>query len=148
MAKYAEGTSVPVEKSRAEIEKWLRRAGADQCNSGWSSEKAVVAFRMQGRFVRIEMPLALLNGPKGKQQIDGKWRTQEGVDKENRRRWRALLLYIRAKLESVESGIMVFEDAFMAHMVLPNGTTVSSFMRPQIESAYNKGEMPKALPGY
>ena len=145
---YAEGTSVPVDQSRSEIEKWLRRGGADQCNSGWSAEKAVVAFRMKERFVRIEMPLVRLNAPKGPNLTDGKWRSQDGVDKENRRRWRALLLYIRAKLESVESGIMVFEDAFMAHMVLPNGNTVSAFIRPQIEAAYKKGEMPKALPGY
>jgi hypothetical protein len=145
---FAEKTSVPAERTRGEIEKWLRRGGADQCNSGWSTDKAVVAFRMQGRFVRIEMPLVRLNMPKGPNLTDGKWRTQDGVDQENRRRWRALLLYIRAKLESVESGIMIFEDAFMAHMVLPNGETVSKFMRPQIESAYKDGKMPKALPGY
>jgi hypothetical protein len=142
---YAQGTLVPTDKSRSEIEKWLRRAGADQVNSGWSEEKAVVAFRMpmksslDCRYIRIEMPLAVAGG---------RWNSREKIDQENRRRWRALLLYVRAKLESVESGIMAFEDAFMAHMVLPTGETVSRFMRPQIEQAYKSGKMPKALPGY
>ncbi len=145
---FAEGTTVPIDRTRAEIEKWLRRGGADQMNSGWSEDKAVIAFRMHGRFVKIEMPLAKLNGLKGSKPEQGRWRTKEGIDTENRRRWRAMLLYVRAKLESVESGIMCFDDAFMAHMVLPSGQTVSQFMRPQIEAAYSKGEMPKALPGY
>jgi len=34
----------------------------------------------------------------------------------------------------------------MAHIVLPDGSTVGQFMRPQIESAYETGDMPNALP--
>ncbi|WP_136678647.1 hypothetical protein [Neptunomonas sp. XY-337] len=43
-------------------------------------------------------------------------------------------------------GIAIFEDEFMANIVLPNGATVSQFMLPQIKEAYEKGSMPKMLP--
>ena len=63
-----------------------------------------------------------------------------------RQRWRALNLVIKAKLEAVECGISVFEDEFMANIVLPGGQTVGDFMKPQIERAYISGEIPKLLP--
>jgi len=34
----------------------------------------------------------------------------------------------------------------MANIVLPNGSTVSQFMLPQIAEAYESGQMPKLLP--
>jgi hypothetical protein len=40
-----------------------------------------------------------------------------------RRRWRALALVIKAKLEAAEAGITEFEAAFLAHIVLPDGET-------------------------
>ena len=47
-------------------------------------------------------------------------RDQKGAHEQERRRlWRALLLNIKAKLEAVESGISVFDEEFMAHIVLP-----------------------------
>ncbi|MEE0100346.1 MAG: hypothetical protein U0I48_01230, partial [Acutalibacteraceae bacterium] len=63
-----------------------------------------------------------------------------------RQRWRALKLVIQAKLEAVECGISVFEDEFMANIVLPDGGTVSDFMLPQIKQAYLTGDMPPMLP--
>jgi hypothetical protein len=55
-------------------------------------------------------------------------------------------LVIKAKLEACEAGIAIFEDEFMANIVLPNGSTVSQFMLPQIQAAYDKGSMPNMLP--
>ncbi len=34
----------------------------------------------------------------------------------------------------------------MAHIVLPDGTTVAEFMAPQIEQSYESGKMPSMLP--
>ena len=62
-----------------------------------------------------------------------------------RQSWRALKLVIQAKLEAVECGISVFEDEFMANIVLPGGDTVGEFMRPQIEEAYKLGTPPRML---
>lgn len=147
--KFAQNTQVPIERSRSEIEKILVNHGADQFNSGWGKDKAVIAFRLKDRFIKIEMPL-----PKLEPQTNS-WNqkkhlhyTADSVAKEARRRWRAMVLYIKAKLESVESNIISFEDAFMGHIVLPNRQTVSQYISPQIEEAYRSGEMPLQLPGW
>jgi hypothetical protein len=44
---------------------------------------------------------------------------------------------VKAKLEAVESGITSFEDEFLAHVMLPNGGTVSDLLRPQLAAAYD-----------
>ena len=59
--------------------------------------------------------------------------------------WRALNLVIKAKLESVKAGIFTFEQEFLPHILLPNGQTVGEFMVPQIETAYQGGQMPPLL---
>lgn len=46
----------------------------------------------------------------------------------------------------VEAGITEFETEFLAHIVLPDGETVGSWMRPQLERAYAVGRMPELLP--
>ena len=56
-------------------------------------------------------------------------------------------MVIKAKLESVESGIETFEQAFLANVVLPGGTTVGDYMTPQIAESYRTGQMPPMLPG-
>lgn len=50
---YAEGTDVPVERSRAEIERLLTRYGAQRFMSGWDRESATIAFEANGRRVRF-----------------------------------------------------------------------------------------------
>lgn len=145
---YAENTSVSVEKSKAEIERTLQRYDADQFMYGWDGGRAVVGFRMAGRQIKfiVHMPekAEFKTTPTGKaraeQQVFNEW------EKACRQKWRALALVIKAKLEAVESGISVFEDEFMANIVLPDGSTVSQFMRPQISAAYERGEMPALLP--
>ena len=80
----------------------------------------------------------------------GRERYQETVYKEwekaCRQRWRALLLVVKAKLEAVDVGITSFDEEFLAFTVLPDGSTAGDWMLPQIESAYDVGEMPKMLP--
>ncbi len=137
---YARRTRVPVGQSKTEVERALQKAGADQFHSGWSEGKVMIAFRMSDRYVRIQIPI-----PK---KGEGRFSSDAAVEAETRRRWRALLLYIKAKIESIESGIVTFDEAFLSHLVLPNRQTVSEFIQPQIESAYKSGNMPKQLEGY
>ncbi|MCF7821873.1 MAG: hypothetical protein K9M17_05480 [Mariprofundaceae bacterium] len=73
------------------------------------------------------------------------WKSE--LDNDWRQAWRALNLVVKAKLEAVESGITTFEDEFLAHIMLPDGSTVGHLMRPQLEAAYDSGSMPKGLPG-
>ena len=65
-----------------------------------------------------------------------------------RQRWRALALIVKAKPEATETGITTFEEEFLSYIVLPDNQTVGECMLPQIiEEAYQRGEMPRMLPG-
>ena len=66
---------------------------------------------------------------------------------EVRRRWRALLLVIKAKLESVESGIETFEEAFASQIVLANGQTVGAVARASIGCISRCGQYAAAVAG-
>ena len=147
---YAENTSVSTEKSRAEIERTLQKYGADQFMYGWDQEKAVVGFRMDGIQIRFLLPMPDKADRQFTHTPTGKIRKESAVypgwEQACRQKWRALSLVIKAKLEAVEAKIAIFEDEFMANIVLPNGSTVSQFMLPQIKEAYDSGQMPKLLP--
>jgi FkbM family methyltransferase len=67
-------------------------------------------------------------------------------DQRIRELWRALVLVVKARLESVESGIESFEQAFLPYIQLPDGQTAGEFLIPQVEAAYELGEMPSLLP--
>lgn len=138
MGKFAEGTEVPIERSKAEIERTLTKFGADQFGYGWKGDSAVIVFRSQGRHIRFVLPLPT--------EVELKsMRVSNAKDKETRRRWRALNLCIKAKLESVATGIETFEESFMAHVVLPDGRTMAEASLPQIAQAYKDGKMPPLL---
>lgn len=134
---YAAYTVVPVQKTRMEIETLLERAKARQFGvaSDYEKGEARVQFRLHDRIVRFVMPLP---DPK-------KLGTGERYLRAERQKWRALLLVLKAKLESVESTIETFEEAFLAHIVMPNDATVADIIRPQIAESYKTGKMPKAL---
>jgi hypothetical protein len=146
---YAEKTNVSTDKSRAEIERTLQRYGADQFMYGWDNDRALVGFRMAGRQIKFLLAMPDKTERSFTHTERGKKRSDDVAFKEweqaCRQKWRALSLVIKAKLEAVESGIAIFEDEFMANIVLPDGGTVSQFMLPQITAAYEKGEMPTLL---
>lgn len=145
---YAERTTVTVEKSRSEIERVLKRYGAEEFAYGYDSRRAAVQFRAFGRQVRFVLPMPnegdVMTTPSGRSRTRAQ--LQAAVEQEARRRWRALALTIKAKLEAVESGIVVFDEEFMAHIVLPSGETMAERYVPQIERAYSERRMPSALP--
>uniref|UniRef100_A0A6M3L2P3 Uncharacterized protein n=1 Tax=viral metagenome TaxID=1070528 RepID=A0A6M3L2P3_9ZZZZ len=145
MSRYAQNTSVPVERSRAEIESILQRYGASQFVSGWSMEgepKATIQFRLGTRVIRFLLPLP---DPKSEEFTRTPARrnrrspaeAQAAWEQACRQRWRALALAIKAKLEAVEAGISEFESEFLAHIVDPKiGRTVGEVIRPQLAASY------------
>lgn len=136
---YAEKTSVPVDRSQAEIKKILQKYSASEFVFGESNHAAMVMFQMKGRRIKFLLPMP--------QQPKESWKkmSQQVLDQKVRTRWRALVLAIKAKLECVESGIATLEQEFMAHIVLPNGQTVGDLVIPEIESSYQSGNMPPLL---
>lgn len=155
MAKYAAATTVSIERSRAEIETILNRYGATAFGYANDSDRglATIQFTAQKRHVRFMLHLPKKNekqfmlSPKGRSRLSPEKQT-EAWQQACRQRWRALTLAIKAKLEAVECNITTFEEEFMAHIVLPGGGTVSSLMRPQIESAYVTGKTPFGIAGF
>lgn len=147
MAKYAEGTEVPTEKTLLEIKATLNRYGATGFFYGEEATMLKVGFRMNDRFAQFSVPLPGLDQfiRNGRNQVYTQEGRKEAMAKAHRQRYRALLLVIKAKLESVESGIETFEQAFMANLVLPSGQTMGEWMTPQIEEMYLSGKMPKML---
>ena len=146
---FAENTSVPVEKSRAEIERLLSRHKCTKFMAGVDHEahRATVQFAAHNRIVKFEIGLPNPNDPKYK-RIKNTYlqRTASGiakvVEQEERTKWRALLLVIKAKLEAVESNIATFEDEFLAHVLLPNQQTVAEYIGPTVAQIYETGRMP------
>ena len=150
---FAENTSVPVERSRAEIETLLRKYGAEQFVSGWSSKDARIQFFVHGRYVRFVLELPDLQEKRFTVTPRyGKARSQDDArrlyEQEVRRLWRSLTLVVKAKLEAVESKIATFENEFMANIVMPDGKTVSEHVVPMIAKAYESGKMQPLLSGW
>lgn len=148
---YAASTSVPAEKSRAEIEKTLARYGASQFAYGWNEKTAVIGFVAHERQVRFMLPMPARDDDEFTKTPTGRPRSkpqaEASYDQAVRARWRALTLVVKAKLEAVETGIVGFEAEFLAHIVLPNGQTVGDWAAPQVAEVYASGEMPALLPG-
>jgi hypothetical protein len=129
---YAKDTTVPVQRTRAEIEHLLDRAKARQYGTGVDYEQltARVQFRLHDRIVRFVVALP-----------DRTKMNTSRFEKAERQKWRALMLVIKAKLESVESNIETFEEAFLANIVMPNDQTVAQTVRPYIERSYKSGRL-------
>jgi len=151
--KYAKSTTVSSENSRAEIERTLRRFGAEGFFYAWEGKQAIVGFAIANRRMKFSLPLPDQNAEEFTHTAHyGYERSKEAALKEweqaCRERWRALALGIKAKLVMVESGITTLEEEFLAHIILPDGKTVGHFMQPQIKTAYDSGRMPKLLPEF
>jgi hypothetical protein len=131
---YASNTTVDPTKSRGHIERELRRYGATGFAYGTEVGRAFIGFQTKDRRVKFILPLTPPQRCTPKQ-----------ADQFVRSRWRALLLSIKAKLEAVESGIETFDEAFMPHIVMPNGQTMAEHSLPYIRDAYSTGKMPPLL---
>lgn len=141
---YAPNTSVPIDRSQAEIKKILTKYGATAFAFAEQSSQAVVMFEIASLRIKFVLPVPI----QGKQKTkSGAMMNKEQIAQFTRSRWRSLALAIKAKLECVESGIATIQQEFLSHVVLPNGRTVGDAMIPQIEKAYSDGKMPPLL-GY
>jgi hypothetical protein len=127
MTRYAARTTVPVEKTKSEIEKLVRRYGAKGFVGGWQNDMARIEFIAHGRHIRFSVVV-----PANAQA--------------ERQKWRSLLLLVKAKLEAVDAKIATFEEAFVGDIVMPDGRTVWESAREPIKLAYEGGK-PVALLG-
>ncbi len=133
-AKFAIDTKVPVARTRDEIETTLARFGATSFAFAMQESRATILFEFGGRRVRFDLPLQ-------------KGGSEAATARLHREKWRALFLSIKAKLVSVDTGIETFEEAFLAHVVLADGSTVAQQALPVIEQQYHTGKMTPLLEG-
>lgn len=142
MPRYAQNTTVNVDRSRVEVHKILRKHGASRVADAWEPGRAAIQFEINDRVARLSVPLPT------KEEIAGRKfarktpaALKKAVEREERQRWRALVLLLKAKLESIELGLTTFDDEFLAALVLKDGRTVAESMLDAIE-----GKLAPALP--
>lgn len=123
---YAAHTKTPVDKTRVEIERLVQRYGAKGFIAGWQDKTARIEFLCQDRHIRLTVLVP--DSPQAQRQ-----------------KWRALLLVIKARLESVDAKIATFEQAFAADIVMPSGKTVWEEIREPIKLAYSGKPTPLLL---
>jgi len=140
MSQYAANTKVPIERSRVEIERTLKRYGIESFFFGTSPRGDGIGFKYNGRSIKFGIPL-----PK-RDEFKATQTGEQDYKRAMRQRYRVLVLALKAKLEMVDIGLTTFEDEFLAQTCLEGGETVSEALKPQIEKMLQTGEMPKLLP--
>ena len=147
---YASTTNVSVSKTKGEIDGLLRKHKAAGFGVFEEQTRAMLVFEMAGRRIVFHLPLPDQLDKEFVMTARGKARSADAAlaawEQACRSRWRALFLCIKAKLESIESGIESFEDAFLAHIQMPDGHSVSEHVKPRIAQAYETGSMQPLLP--
>jgi hypothetical protein len=136
-----------VERSKQQIETQLRLHGAEQFHTGRDARRDVIEFGWNGKQIRFVLP----RPDPARYRLDYAGRTRnhatitKALEQAARQRGRALYLVVRAKLESVLAGISVFEEEFMAFIVVPGrNETVGEILLPRITAG--SFDVAKALP--
>lgn len=150
MARYAQGTSVSVDRTVAQIRQLLDRFGADRFAVGHGATSATLAFVYQGRPVRFDLILPDRNSPRFHVTPTGRTRkSSDGPsrlwDAECRAKWRSLHLYVKASIVAIEDGLVSFDRAFLHDIVMPGGQTVGQRLLPSVIEAVTTGKTPTTL---
>lgn len=136
--RYAEGTAVPVSRSRDEVYRILERYGAKEHLVGGDESRITVGFRLKGRLIQVDRPLPSVRS----------FPSKAGYDREVRRQWRVLILVIKGRMELIDDGAESVEQAFAAYLMLPDGSTAGARIGAYVDRAYETGQMPESiLPG-
>jgi hypothetical protein len=138
---YAEGTTVPAERTRLEIEQLITKFVGDKGRRGVGFENgcAIIYFekdtwavQMKVRMptseeaAKIKNPLGRYRGPASPAQ-QAAW-----LEQQTKERWRQLLLVLKAKFTAYEHQIETFEQLFMAHLVV-GGQHVGEQLLPALK---------------
>lgn len=138
MAKYAKNTTVPVSRTKVQIQEMLIKYGIEEFFFGTSPRGDGIGFKYEGRVYKHNVPMP----------DPDDYTTENQCKQAVRQRWRIFYMSLKMKLEEVQSGAISFEDQFLAMMALPDGSTVGDFMRlPENIAKLQKAEMPNLLTG-
>lgn len=145
--RYASETDVPVVKSKQQIEALLVAHQAEGYHTGWDANRDVIEFLWKGKQIRFVLPRP--DRKDFKLTRSGTWRTErqiaQAIEQADRQRWRALYLVIRAKIEAVEAGLTIFEEEFLAFIVVPGqNQTLGELLVPRLNAGHF--DISRALP--
>ena len=130
--KYARSTSVSVERSVQEIKETLCRFGASAFAYVEQETGISIAFKYTNRSVRMDVgyPAEPEGGTEHKEWAQ-----------DRRRRFRSLLLVIKAKLVAVEDEVASFEQEFLPYLVTSDGQTVAEKLTPELDTFIADGNI-------
>lgn len=131
-------TSVSVERSKEQIRKALRGAGARamQMEEEFDADngdvtKCVVRFMWpteKGAMIRVRFDAKPLDPERG---VRGGWKTSP--EQRERQAWRGLAWYIESLVKAATFGLVQFEAVFLAFFEDDRGRTIGEHLIPGIE---------------
>ncbi len=150
--RYAENTTVPVDRSIAEIDRLVEKYGAEEFGYMREPGRIVIMFRVEGRvWIKLPLPLPSPDEERFRYTPAGYERNastaRDAYQRAVRQRMRAAVLMVKARLEAIDLGIETLEQAFMPYLMLPSGQTMAEHVMPQLHEMYETGRMPRALLG-
>ena len=146
--RYAFDTRVPISRSKSDIDQLLTRYDCDAIAMFWDQAalRLAVQFRYDGRVIRFDRHVPGPDDDEVRFTPTGMERSDEAqrraMEQIQRSIWRGLVLCIKAKFESIRSGIESADEAFLAQTVLADGSTVSQRALPAVAENYRTGQMP------
>lgn len=145
MSGYAKNTSVTIDRSMNQIRVALQKEGADGVAIAETKEKAVVQFVFESTPYKFVITYPTFNDDFIKYTGTGKKRTIPQMEleseKEKRRLWRAMGLYIKAAIEAHTNGLIDLKRSMMGNIMLPSGHT----MYEKLEGNFDQIKMNPSL---
>jgi hypothetical protein len=130
--RYAEGTRVSVDASRGEITGILAKHGVQRMGWMGSPSGDQLLFELGGGSYRFDI---VKPTPASMRERDGADYTypdnvdwQAKAEAEWRRRWRANVLLLKAKLEFIQSGDTTLERELLPYRLTKGGKTVDELL--------------------
>lgn len=152
--RFAEGTDVPIERSRLELERVLKNAGASKQGMFRDGDHAAVVFELRSRMVKLSIDLPSREVLEAAYEADGRGKGDDRdywvelkLNEEEKRLWRVLVLVVKAKLEAVSIGLSTVEREFLADVVVKGGKTVGEILATELAQIYGGKNPPKLLLG-
>jgi hypothetical protein len=142
-SRFAEDTSVPVAKSRGEIDRLLREWGAKGIQWSDDFEHDTSVLRFVWRFEDLDYLARFTVRLPGRAEleehaIDGRTgrvserKLEALLDARGKREHRLLLLWLKAALNAVEAGLVTAETLFLPFLEGRDGQTVGEIAVPRL----------------
>jgi hypothetical protein len=132
---YAQGTKVTVEASLQELKRLLKKHGATSIGTYEDDAQSVITFTING--LTIKQSVLSPDAQDYRWTASGTMRSDMGqrdaIDAELRRRWRVLVIYLKAKLTAIDEGITTIEREFLADVTRYDGSTVGEAIIPRLK---------------